>query len=830
METVAQDVRYAWRTLRRSPGFAAAALATLALGIGATTAVFSVVYGVLLRPLPYPEPDRIVRLSEEHQGALSPLPAPMLSNLTYHAWDSTARTIEQLAAYRIAQYTVSVAGGYAQLDGAAVTPSLLPLLGATPALGRFFEANEGAEGNDSLLVLSDRAWRERFNADPAIAGRGLVVDGKPATIIGVARPGFFFPTPDTLVWTPRQVQRPSEDAAPGRRGTVSVVFALARLKPGITPAQAEAEGTAAARGTVRPMAANLLFGVGGPPVARVQRLADQMTARVRPALLLLAAAVACLLLMACANVANLFLSRGVARQRELAVRAAIGASRTRLARQLLTESLVLSLAGGAIGLVVAAGLVRAAPLVASREFPRLDAVHIDGRTILCALAVTLMAAVLSGLAPALRSVQAALAESIHGGDVRTTGAASADPRANNLRRTLLAFEAAFAVLLLVGAMLLVRSFVRLTSVDAGYTAAKVLTTQIYVPQYEATDLSSAGERQKAARMRQLVDNLLLRLRAVPAVAAAGAGNMLPLDGSMMIAGFPAPWTAPGGAPAIARALQYNVTPGYAQALGLRLRAGRLFDEADIGAGVTPWIVNEEFARQYLPPSPVGYRFEQKTGGGSRQVEIIGVIANVLKNGNDTKPQAEYYLLPSDDARFRGRFEVAVRTAGDASSLAPALRSFVRELEPAAAVETRTLSDRVSDSVAQPRFAATVLGGFASLALLLASVGLYGVLAYGVSQRRRELGVRAALGASRRTLIALVVRDGLATCVVGLAVGIAAAAMLTRFMAGVLFGVTPLDPIAFVGAPILLFTVALAASVIPGRKAASIDPAEALRCE
>ena len=577
------------------------------------------------------------------------------------------------------------------------------------------------------------------------------------------------------------------------------------------------------------MAANLLFGVGGPPVVHVRRLADEITARVRPALLLVAAAVVCVLLIACANVANLLLSRGVARQRELTVRAAIGASRLRLGQQLLTESLLLSALGGVLGLALATVLVRAAPALASRGFPRIDAVAVDGRTIAFAAAVTLLTALMAGLAPAARGVRSALADSLHGGDGRTA-AASADPRSASLRRTLLGFESGFAVLLLVAATLLARSFARLTSVDAGYTAERVLTARIYVPQYDTATTETPEGNRKAARMTELVDGLLARVRAMPSVAAAGAGNMLPLDGTMMIAGFPAPWTPPGAAPAIARALHYTVTPGFAEALGLRLRGGRLFSDADAGAAVSPWIVNEAFARQYLPQSPVGYRFEQKSDSGSITNEIIGVVGNVLKNGNDTKPQPEVYRIANGVARFNGRFELAVRTPGNAAALGPAVRAFARDLEPGAAIETTTMSERVAESVAQPRFATIVLVSFAGLALALASVGLYGVLSYGVSQRRRELGVRAALGASRRSLVMLVVRDGLATCVVGLAIGLASAAALSRFMRTVLFGITPLDPLAFAAAPLLLLTVALAASLLPGRNAASTDPAEALRCE
>jgi predicted permease len=466
--------------------------------------------------------------------------------------------------------------------------------------------------------------------------------------------------------------------------------------------------------------------------------------------------------------------------------------------------------------------VRGALLLAARDFPRIDDVRIDGRALAIAAAAALFTALASGLAPALRGARFDLAASLHGGDGATAGGFRG-ARAGRLRDALLAAEAAFAVLLLIGATLLGRSFVRLVQVDAGYSAAHVLTAQIYIPgpsTPEHGDLATAH----ALQLRE-------RLRSMPGVLAAGVANMMPLDNATMLSSFPAPGQ-PADNPKIARALYYVVSPGYAEAMGLRLRAGRLFTDADLGTGIYPWLVNEEFARLYLPARPIGLRWTIPATATSppRTNEIIGIVANVLKNGNDARPQAEDYLLARGPARLTGGFEVAVKTAGDPSALAAVLRAAIQEIEPAAAFEITTMTERVSESMNQPRFAMTILVTFAVLALALASLGLHGVLSYGVSQRRRELGVRAALGATRRDLIGLVVREGLTVTAIGLAAGLCAAAALTRLMQGVLFGVAPIDPLSFAAAPLILAIVATAACLLPASRAASIDPSEALRSE
>ena len=815
MDSLIQDVRYALATLRRNPGFALAGLLTLALGIGATTAVYSVLHGVLLKPLPYPNPERLVRLWEEHPGGTTAAGQRWLSHRTYYAWLDRATTLDDISAYAQYEYNVRFGDEPTRIFGAQFTPSAFGMLGATPALGRFFGPEEAVDGADPVVVISDRLWRERYGTDAGVIGKQLIVDEQPRTIIGVARPELDFPERRVLFWIPYVIVRVQDN--PRRTFAFS---SIGRIKPGVSLAQAEAEGTAAARSMPRPMSADLFFGKGGPPVVHARQLADDLTLTVRPALQVLAAGVALVLLVACANVANLFLSRGVARQRELAVRAAIGAGRVRIARQLLTESAVLSLAGGLAGILLAWTLVRLLPALAPTGFPRLEDVRLDARVIVFAAAASIFTALAAGLAPAIRGARFRLAESLQGGDGSTAGGFRGR-RARRIRDVLLVVESAFAVILLVGAALLGHSFVRLTRVDSGYDADHVLMARVSLPRNSPEE-----------RMSQLLDAVLPRLRATPGVTAAGAGSMAPLMTMSAITAFPLPPDAGRGKPTATRSLTYMVTPGYAESLRLRLREGRFFNDRDTAPGLRSMIVNDEFVRQYLSNDPVvGRRFENLyTNDKDVTTEIVGVVGTVLKFGNDREPQPEiYFVHGSPTRRMIGFANVLVRTTDDPSRLARTLRDIVQTADRTAIIErVEPLSSLVSASVDQPRFATTVLGTFAALALALASVGLYGVLSYGVAQRRRELALRAALGARRADLVGLVLREGLAVTIAGAALGLIAATGLTRWMQGVLFGVTPLDAVSFALAPVLLLPVAVAACLLPARRAGATDPAVALR--
>ena len=813
METLIRDVRYALGAMGRAPVLTATVLLTFALGIGTTTAMFSVVHGMLLRPLPYAEPDRLVKIWEEHPGGATMGGLRRLSNRTAAAWTASPATLESLGAAYSYDTTVTFGpdGDPEKIPSAAVSPAVFGMVGAVPALGRFFLNEEGRPGAGNVVVLSDHLWRERYAASPDVVGRTLSVNGEPHTIVGVAQPSMEFPDRRVRLWVPH--------AIPAVAGTATQIFsAVGRLRADATTAQAEAEGTAAARSVPRPPSTNLIFGKGGPVVVRVRPLAEDMTSGVRPALLVLAAAVLLVLAIACANVANLLLSRGLARERELAIRAAVGASRARLLRQLLTESAVLSTSGGLLGLLLAWALVRVLPAIAPDRLPRLDDIRVDAVVLAFSIAASMVAGLAAGLVPALRAGRVALYDSI-----RVAGGSSAagGDEARRLRHALLVAEAAFAVILVVGASLLVRSFVRLTNVDPGYRADHVLTAGTQMPR-EGTDEQAA----------QYIDAALARLRALPGVHAAGAGSMIPLAGLVAMSTFTIPEHVAAGKPTAPRALTYVVTPGYAEALSQRLKEGRFFAESDTRVSPRPLVVNEAFVRQYIGVQPVvglqlGPLFQSEAGS---QTEIIGVVADMLKHGNDRQPEPEIYFLHGTGTnRLSGYANFVVRTSGPPAAAANDVRAILR------AIDRRVIVDRIdpleallAKSVARPRFGLTIVTAFAALALLLAAVGLYGVLSYGVSRRRRELAVRAALGADRGRLAALVVREGLGVTVAGMLAGIVAASLLTRMMETLLFNISPFDPVSYGGGLLVLIVVALAATLVPAWRASVTDPAAGLR--
>ena len=681
-----RNVKQAWRLLARNRGFAVATLATIALGVGGTAAVFSVVYGVLLRPLPYVEPEQLVRLWEVHPGANAPIPGAPLSRQTYHAWAESATTLQGIGSYRVRESSVTGAGVARRARGTRVTPSLLDLLRAAPAIGRLFVEGDAEQGAEPVVVLAHQTWRTWFAGDAGALGRRVAIDDVDHRVVGVMRDGFDFP-PDgrneVAFYTPFAVPLVDPEA-----DVISMVAAIARLAPGTTAAQAEAEGTAYARAVDRPFS-ELVFGEGGPVEVRVRSLVDQMTMSVRPALVMLTVGVGLVLLVACANVANLLLARQSGRSRELAIRAALGAGRGRLARQLLTESLVISLLGGALGLGAGWVMTVAVPALAPAGFPRVGDIRVDVGFLVAALVAAVFVGAAAGTLPALRHSRVALAPSMQAGGARAAGSSG-----GGLRRGLLVVESALAVVLLVGAALFARSLVALLDVDAGYDPANVLVA----------DVSISEQDGQTNRTEQLLVAVLERVRGAPGVRAAGAGSMAPFGDFIYSWGFNLPGVATaGGEPLVARALASIVTPGYVEALSIPLTDGRVFTTADTTSPVIAMLVNEMFVRAYLNDGrpPVGRRFigmlPNLLGRDDAVVHVVGVVDDVLLGSLDGQPQPQIYLpLGAAGVELRRAATLVVKTDGDPESLVPLVTRTVRTIEPAAAVSrTGALTARVT---------------------------------------------------------------------------------------------------------------------------------------
>ncbi|MCH9647093.1 MAG: ABC transporter permease [Deltaproteobacteria bacterium] len=811
MQHLRHDLRQAVRSLAQRKGLTLAALISLALGIGANTALFSVAYGVLLRPLPYPDAERLVRLSEVHPGASSALGFPLLSSFTLHPWQEQTSTLEGVAAYSTHNHLETSGQKGVRLRGASVSPALFRILGSRPVAGRLLIPEDAREGSPPVTVLSHGLWQSRFGGDPSAVGESLILDGESHLIVGVAAPELEFPDRNIQAWTSYFIPPPNEDP---EKQSIRVFPAIGLLRPGVSPQTAAAEGTLHARREGRPAITNAIFGQGGPPEIKVRNLRLEMTDQIRPAVQLLLVGVGFILLICCANVTNLLLSRGVSRRREWALRAALGASRRRLLSMALTEGLVLSVLGGGLGLALGAGLLRILPAVAPADFPRLEDIHLDSRAVAFSLLATVVAGILSASLPAWRAARTDVLPALGSG---TTGNGSG--RRSLLGRGLLATEAALAVVLLVASGLLLHSFARLTSVDTGYDPNQVLLAQVSLSQERPPEVTAA-----------LVNDLLSSLRNTSGVEAAGAANMAPFSNSTAIQQFSL--DTEQGEPIEVRALSYVVTPGYAQALKLRLREGRSFEPSDIASGTRGMIVNEEFVRQYLSDGRpvVGRRLPNMSSTAPEDTVILGVVSNVLKGGLDGQPQSAIYHLPVLGHSLSSDFHLLLRTSGDPMAVLPALRAQLTRADPLAVVDAATLNSHVSDSLGQPRFAAVTIAAFALLALVMAATGLYGVLSHSVSQRVREMGIRSALGASRGSLVSLIIRQGLAVTSLGLVVGISIAALTSRWLQSLLFEVPPLDPIAFSAAPLLLLAVAFVACWMPARRAASTAPTEALRSD
>jgi predicted permease len=807
------DVRYAVQVLRRQWGYALVVLLTMALGIGATTVLFSVAYGVLVRPMPWVGADRLVRLTETRQG--SSRPARFLTNATYLAWSEHPTTIDGLAGWSADQFTLAGVGEPERIRVVETTPSLFPLLGGQPAIGRLFRvAASGAADEEQVVVLSHDLWLQRFNGTREAIGRMVRLDGTPYRVVAVMPPGFAFPDREVRAWIPFTVPPVAANGSGG--GTLSMFSAIARLRPGITPAQAAAEATTRGRHAPDPgMVTMAVFGSRGPVQVIVVPLLDAVAGEVRPALVLFLIAVGLLLATATANVASLQLARATSRRREMAIRLALGASGTRLTRQLLVESVVVGEAGGLVGVAAAVWLVRLLPVLLPADFPRRADIAFDWRVALASVGLTLVASMAFGLAPVLKVRRFQLTESLAEDGLAPVGGAGRS-RTVRTRLAIMTGQIAAATVLLLGAALLSRSFVAMLHADRGYAAENLFTAVLPLP-----DAAYTGTTRAA-----LLERILARLEHTPGVRAAAVAARLPLAGGGEILGaFPVP--SRGGGQTVAHASIQVVSPGYFRALGIRVVGGRTFTEADGAGAQLVLVVNRAFARQYLPAEAVGARLPGENG--SR--EVIGIVEDVKYNGVSEASQPEIYLaLGQQAAGFEfDQPAVLARTTGDPLHLSTVLRAIVRDQDASVAVEAvMTMQDRVSASLAKPRLYTVLLGGFALAAIAIAGVGLFGVLSYGVALRAREIGVRTSVGATPWHIATLVLRQALAVTAVGVALGLAVSAALERQLQALLWGISSHDGLSYGGVPVLLILVALVACWVPARRAARTDPVRVLR--
>jgi len=804
MSGLVQDFRYAARLLVKSPGFAFVAITALALGIGANTAIFSVVNTLLLQPLPYAQADRLAVVWEHN------LPRDRKNNVVspgnFIQWRELNHSFQDLAAVSMTfRTTLTGQGDAAELPVQYVSGTLLRILGVRPQIGRDFLPQDDAP-QVAVVAISDRLWRERFGADPSIVNRSISLDGRPNLVAAVMPPGFSILDKDVDVWS--TIGLPPAARTPRGRW----ICVVGRLRDGVSFPQAQQDMAAAHAELTRRYPQ---FNTGW--TANVVPLRQQLTGDVKPALLVMLGAVGFVLLIACANVGNLVLARATARQRELAVRAALGAGRGRLVRQMLAESVLLSVLGAGAGLVLAWwALVALRTTISQRlPIPRIDQVGIDATVLLFTIGAALLSALVFGIAPALSSAGARLTDTLKDGG--RSGSAS---RGARIRSAFVVVEMALALVLLVGAGLLMRSFAALLHVDPGFDPAHTITIKVSIP---------AAKYDSGDKQRAFFDQLFEKFDALPGVKSAGGTSFLPLNGLGAATGFEVvgqPKPDPGQEPVTDVRV---VTHDYFQAMGVPLLRGRLFDGRDQAGQVRRVIVNQALAKKYFrDEDPIGKSIIVSWNDQGAD-EIVGVVGDVRQQDLETEARATIYWPP---ARFTYPFmTTAIRTSGDPRSTVKAATAALHELDPnVAAADVRTMDEVIDLSVAQRRLTMMLLSVFAALALALAAVGIYGVISYSVSQRTQEIGIRMALGAPRAAVLRMVVGQAMGLAAVGLVAGAAGAWLLTQFMQKLLFGVTPSDPLTFGAVSLLLAAVAAIAASVPGLRATRVDPVIALRSE
>jgi putative ABC transport system permease protein len=814
MNNLAQDLKYALRVLRKSPGFTAAAILVLALGIGANTAIFSVVNAVLLRSLPFQDPDRLVHVWHVPPPTSFPgMTRFTVSAANYVDWEKQNHAFEHMAIYSFNSLNLTSGDRPEALQGASVSPDFFSALRSQPLLGRTFVPEEDHPGHDHVVILSHALWKSRFAGNPNIVGQNIDFDGQRYTVLGVMKPGFRFPD-WARFWTP-MAWTDEQRAVRGEHHSLVV----ARLKPGVGLPQAQAEmDTISARLAQEYPADDKGWG------AIVVPLREDIVGDVRPALLILLGAVAFVLLIACANVANLTLAKTFARRKEIALRAALGASRARVLQQSLAETVVLSLAGGALGLLLAHAGTSLITNFLSGSLPRSAEIGLDAWVLAFTLVISLLTGIVTGLAPAWRLTKTDLNETLKHGS--RGGSDSGGTRVRNL---LVVSEVALSLILLIGAGLMIRSLWMLRTVNPGFDPSNVVTMTVVVPR---TRFSAPLQEV------QFFETALARVRALPGIDSAGVIDDLPLSGDgshqpIVIQGRPV--TQMSEQPEVDVRL---ISPGYPHALRVPLRRGREFNAADTADRPPVVLISETLAQRFWPnEDPIG-KHVTLTFSAAKPREIIGVVGDVKQDGLDVSaPSVTLYVplgqLSAPSIGTWGSFPMSlvVRAASQEASVISAVTSAIHEVDPQTpVVEVATMNEVMANSVAQRRFNMLLFAAFAGLALLLAAVGIYSVLAYAVRRRSREIGIRMALGAQISDVLRMVVVEGMTPTLVGMAIGAAGALALGRVLSTLIYGVQPSDPLTFVGVSAILAAVALLASFIPAYRAARVEPVKALREE
>ena len=805
------DLRYAARTLAKSPGFGVVMILTLGLSIGANSAIFSVIDGVLLKRLPYPDQKRIVRIFYSHKD----FPSFPMNPFDFRDIRSRNHSFEAIAAFSHRDLQLSGQGQPVRLSGFQVTSGYFSVLGIRPERGREFEEKDEQKGNGSVVILSDRIWRSEFAAAPDIIGRKVTLDNQPFIVLGVMPPGTAHPGNeyqpvaygDTVdVWWPFTF-----DGNPARRGS-HYVEGIGRLKPGVTPEQGQGElNTLMAQLTREYPEAHTGWSIFAVPLHR------EIVGSSQRMLLVLLGAVALVLLIACANAANLMLARAASRQREIAVRSALGAPRSRLIRQMLTESMFIALLGGGLGVALAAVCVKVLVSLLPAGFPRADAIHLNPAVFAFTFLVAIGTGLLFGIAPALQTSRSDPQLNLREGGRGATGSV----RHHRLRSVLVATEVSLACVLLVGAGLMLRSFVNLLREDPGFQPEHVLTASLSLPQadYKTDDAAS-----------HFYDQLLRNLSSAPGVSAAGAGSDVPWTGYDDNAGFDIEGRQPGED---FHGRYHAASPDYFRALGMPLVRGRFFTEADKKDATPALIINEAMARRYWPGvDALGRRITFQTSPKEKDwMTIVGIVGDVKDQADSSHTEPAFWWPVVQQPFASPTTSIAVRAKGDASELAGVVRDEVHKLDPTLAVADVRLMDNIADaSVSTPRFAFFLIGLFAGLAIVLAAIGIYGVISYSVTQRAHELGLRVALGAQRWDVLRLVLSEGMRLAMGGVVVGVICALALARAMRSLIYEVGAADPLTFSLVALLVVGVALLACYLPARRAMLADPVVALRSE